>query len=332
VQTFFDTYDAAGNATAVRDGNGVTASLGYSGNQMTSATVDGRTTRLSYENGELVAIQYPAGNYELFCHRQGTSAGACIGGTWSKNLQWRAKAATADGSQWSEKVVYTYRVDGTLNRESYWSWNGGTPELRRVVGHSADPLRRPTWQSWGAGADSFTAVSAFDGAGNRTGIGAPFNAAPALCGGVSDAVDGTPLSQACAALHYDRMNRLDSLTQFPADGAMRSVFAYDAQGNVAGIRTGCSGGDSYQSCSQPAGRLLAFGAVLSTALRRWGGTPAARRRIAPETRSGSANASAWQIMDAARRRCDNGNSYDTRQGQDHLRNVSNHRRPACRLS
>ena len=69
-----------------------------------------------------------------------------------------------DTTQWSEKIVYSYWADGTLNQESYWSWNGSAAEQRRVVGHSADPQRR-TWQSWGTGDGSFTGVSAFDGAG-----------------------------------------------------------------------------------------------------------------------------------------------------------------------
>jgi RHS repeat-associated protein len=268
VQTFFDEYDPLGNATAVRDGNGAATALTYSGNRVTSATLAGLTTRFSYDNGKLVAIQRPAGNYEVLCYRQGTASGACVGGTWSKNLQWRAKAATADGSQWSEKIVYTYWADGTMKDETYWSWNGSKAERRRVMGHSADPQRRPTWQSWGTGSGSFSAASAFDGAGNQTGIGAPFNAAPALCGGVADAASGSPLSTACTALHYDRMNRLDSMTQYPDSDGQRSIFAYDAQGNTSGIKLGCLGSDDYTSCAQPESQYSSddFGRMVQVSL------------------------------------------------------------------
>jgi RHS repeat-associated protein len=263
--TTYSAYDVRGNATSVTDPNGVVTTLAYEEDRVTSSTTAGLTTGYTYDTRKLAAIKFPQGNYEVFCYRTGTPGVGCSGGTWTPRLQWKGKSAVADGSTWSERVVYTYWGDGTLSSETYRgacsSGCGATSgELRRVVKHAADGHRRPVLDQSGDATGSFTSVRFFDRADNLAGIGFAYNGAPSFCGGAAGTAGSladTPLSHLCSALGYDRANRVIGLDEYPASGgsATRSCLAYDAQSNVSSVRTGCPAnatpGDC-SSCSAPA--------------------------------------------------------------------------------
>ncbi|MCY1078983.1 RHS repeat-associated core domain-containing protein [Archangium lansingense] len=261
-------YDARGQVTSVSDPNGVVTGYTYVEDRLTQKTTNGQVTSFGYVDGRhLSSVQSPSGNTEVYCYRTGTPGEACTGGTLTDKLQWKARAASTDGMGWTEKVMYAYWPDGTLKEERYQTRNGTTAEMRRVLKYAADAHRRPTWQKTGEGAGSFTSTKSFDGANNLTGVGLPFNNPPAWCGGVN--ADGTPQSPLCSSLAHDRANRLVRMDEHPADGvAQRTLFEYDKQGNVSGVKVGCSSTDTFSTCGQPAAtyKYDDFGRLVEAAL------------------------------------------------------------------
>ena len=179
-----------------------------------------------------------------------------------------------NGSFWSERVDYSYRADGTLAVENYRDSSTSGGATRRVKKYAFDAHRRKTVEGAGGttglgDAAIYFGANSYDGADNLTGVGLPFNAPPAWCGGVSDVINGTPVSSTCAALQYDGANRLTQMTEFPASGtSQRTVFSYDGNGNVIGVKAGCSGTDSYATCSKPASTYAYddFGNVISATI------------------------------------------------------------------
>ncbi len=274
LKTLFSEYDKRGHVTKTTEPNGVLTTLTYEEDRLTEKEVGGQpSTYYFYADGQhLTAVQYPSKSVEVFCYRKGTGE-TCHGGTLTDKVQWKAKAALQDGTGWTERVVYAYWPDGTLKEERYLSKTGTTVETRRVLKYAADAHRRPTWQKWGEGVGSFSSAKSFDGADNLTGLGLPFNDPPAWCGGVrrgvSPELDGTPLSQLCSSMAYDRANRLVQVDEYPAEGvAQRTLFQYDAQGNVSGVKTGCGATDSFDTCVQPAATYTYddFGKVVEVSL------------------------------------------------------------------
>ncbi|MFP2928002.1 RHS repeat-associated core domain-containing protein [Pyxidicoccus sp. 3LG] len=259
-------YDVRGHVTRSRDPNGVETTFAYAGDRLVSQTTgDGshsRTTVYGYASGEPGAlhgdyIQHSDGHYEVLCYRVGTPGAACAGGTVSDKLQWKASSAYSDGRTWTEKVVYTYK-HGALASETFLDSAG---QVRRTRRYEVDPLGRTTFEAWGSGPGSFAATALFDGEGNRKGQGLPYNTAP----GASlppDFCDGPGLynrvySFLCSSFSYDRLNRLVGLLESPAVDAdvAHMCVAYDRQGNVATVKTGCPDsavvGDC-SACTQPA--------------------------------------------------------------------------------
>ncbi|WPB73038.1 RHS repeat-associated core domain-containing protein [Archangium violaceum] len=260
LETEYVRYNESGTPTEIMAPNGVTTRFTYEEDRPLTIGVGwpSVTTEFKYaDKRNLSSIMYPEGNYEVFCYRVGTPTAACSGGTLTEKLQWKARAGLPDGTRWTEKVVYAYWPDGTLKEERYLSWTGTSSQTRRVLKYAVDAHRRPTWNKQGEGAGSFHSVRSFDGADNLTGVGLPFNEPPAWCGGVKAGMgaleDGTPLSQLCSSMAYDRANRLVRVDEFPTDGvAQRTLFNYDAQGNVSGVKMGCNDTNTFDSCGQPA--------------------------------------------------------------------------------
>ncbi|HZH75628.1 MAG TPA: RHS repeat-associated core domain-containing protein [Archangium sp.] len=258
LMTRYDSYDYWGNATYITDPTGAVSKLTYEENRLLSRLENNKYTYYYYGDGRrLSATTHPSGNSEVFCYRAGTSLGLCTGGTLTDKLQWKARARYSDGTDWTERVVYAYWPDGTLKEERYVTWTGSAAQTRRVLKYAADAHKRPTWQKWGEGTGSFSSAKSFDGADNVTGVGLPFNDPPAWCGGVKSGMspleNGTPLSQLCSSMAYDRANRLVQVDEYPADGvSQRTLFQYDVQGNVSGVKTGCLATDTFATCGQPA--------------------------------------------------------------------------------
>jgi len=120
LDTTYNAYDARGNPTEVVDSNGVMTTNVYEGDSLKNTSVAELITSFSYDNGKLTTIQYPQGNYEVFCYRTGTSGAACSGGSWTPLLQWKAKASTPDRSAYSEKGMRSTStvVDVLLRRRT----------------------------------------------------------------------------------------------------------------------------------------------------------------------------------------------------------------------
>jgi len=235
LDTMYNQYDVRGNPTEVIDANGVSTIYTYEGESLRSTTTSGLTTNFTYDNGELTAIQYPQGNYEVFCYRTGTAGPACSGGSWTPLLQWKAKADSADGSNYSEKVVYAYWPNGTIQSETYITSSG---EVRRVRKYAVDAHRRPTFEQWGDGSGAFSATRGFDGSDNLSRIGLPANVAPSWC---IDPGNGQP-STKCSQMTYDRANRLAIVDEYPTSSSnpgIRTCIDHDAHGNVAKVSPGC---------------------------------------------------------------------------------------------
>ncbi|WP_187323548.1 RHS repeat-associated core domain-containing protein [Stigmatella aurantiaca] len=255
--TTFQEYDAWGNVTSSVDANGVVTQAAYQEQRLLTRTVGSQPpTSYGYDQGRLSWIRHPEGNHEVFCYRKATPTQACTGGEPSEQLQWKAKAASADGAVWTEKVAYAYWADGTVKEERYLSWGAAGAETRRVVKFAADAHQRPAWSQEGekpAGASSWSSnasVRLFDGADNLIGLGDPFHAPSAWCGGPNPA--GTAASSACSSFLYDRANRLIQADGPSYSGRNRTCVTYDGQGNVASIKQGCPGNTACQSCAMPA--------------------------------------------------------------------------------
>ena len=244
-------YDALGNPTSVKNGAttanpaGVTTTLTYEDGKVKtqSRVVSGNTetTTWNYENGTLISIQHPLGNYEVFCYRAGASA-SCTGGTWTKQLQWKAKASDSLGANWSERVEYQYWDDGSLKVESYKSPGEPGNKPRRTVFHAVDHHQRPTLDRQGTASTDSRVKRGFDLVNNMTEIGQPFVQAPDFC------KEGPNRSTLCAWLTYDRANRLAQLDAHPAyngntpsASSARTCLEYDAHGNIKRVATGCDG-------------------------------------------------------------------------------------------
>jgi len=250
-------YDPFGNATQVRDPAGVDTLYTYTDGRVTAQTIGAATTQFAYENGKLTRVTYPAGNIERYCYR----AGVNCDGAWLDQLQWKAMtdaAHLATPAYWTERVDYSYRSGGTLAVESYRESSDAGGATRRVRKFAFDAHQRQTLEGVGgttglADAATHFGASSYDGANNLTGVGLPYNSPPAWCGGVANVVDGTPLSNLCAALKYDAADRLIQMTEYPTSTtSQRTLFAYDGNGNIVGVKTGCNSADTYGSCTAPA--------------------------------------------------------------------------------
>lgn len=242
LDTTVNSYDALGNPTSVTGPDGVAVALTYSGNKLASVTKNSAAWNFTYDGGLIGTLQYPQGNYEVLCHRSGAT-GACSGGTWSDKLQWKAKFDSTL-STWTERVEYAYWPDGTLQTETYKD----SSSTRMVVHHGANILRQPTYSKLGdaTSASSYRAIQQFNGEGDVTAIGFPFNDPPAFCGSAGS------VSASCAATNLDRLGRLSSLVQTPNPASPSTSYTtnvtYDAQSNVSSITAGCSGSGT---CSVP---------------------------------------------------------------------------------
>lgn len=272
LDTTYDAYDARGKPTSLTDANGIVSTLEWQEEFPTRLTIDSSTWRFTYDNGKLTSLQYPEGNFEVFCYRTGTPSAACSGGTRTERMQWKARSSQAAGATWSEKVAYTYWPDGTLASEAYLT---ATSEVRRVAKYAADAHQRPTWQSWGDSAGQFNVAKFFDRDDNLAGIGRAFNtsgsSAPAFCGGASATDADAPQSLLCSALKYDRADRLVSVDDHPTGtttGATRTCFRYDRQGHIISIDSGRPLGDACTTPSTQASHYVYddFGNVVEATL------------------------------------------------------------------
>ena len=242
VVTQYNQYDALGNATESVDSNGIVSTYVYVGSLMTASTVNNKTTSYGYDNGKLTWVRRPELNYEVFCHRIGTSAECdVVNGTWTERVQWRAKSTTSTAATWAEKVAYTYWPDGTLATESYRggcysNCTASSGEERRVLKHAADAHRRATWDAWG-GSAQYQATRSFDAEGAITGIGRPYNSPPAFCAGPGL---GSGTSTRCALLDATPRGQVQSLSEYPLEGepGTAAKFCYDSNGNVSRARQG----------------------------------------------------------------------------------------------
>lgn len=278
LDTTYNAYDARGMPTSFTDPNGVVSTLEWQEERPTSLTIDNRTWRFTYDNGMLTTLQYPEGNYEVFCYRTGTPGAACTGGTFTERMQWKARSAVNTGATWSEKVAFAYWPDGTLASETYLT---ATSEVRRVAKYAADAHKRPTWQGWGDAAGQFSATRFFDRNDNLAGIGRAFNttssAAPAFCGGASSTDLDAPQSLLCSSLKYDRADRLVSVDEHPAGsatGATRTCFRYDRQGHIISVDPGRPLTDTCATPSAQASHYIHddFGNVVEATLPTHGAT------------------------------------------------------------
>jgi RHS repeat-associated protein len=236
--TRFNRYDEWGHLTELVDSTGVTTTLGYGGDKLTSwessqGGVSLGTTRAGYENGALTWLQHPEGNFDVFSHRDGA-------GVWQEKVQWVARAADAAGRQWAEKLVFQWHEDGTLAAQTALA---PPNEVRRVQRFNADAHRRPTYSESGRGAGAFATTRGYDRADNLAGLGHPFNSPPSWCAMGGDA----PTSTLCSWLGYSRTNRLTRLTQFPTgradDVGVSTCLTQDAQGHTSRVLTGAAGTD-----------------------------------------------------------------------------------------
>ncbi len=243
--TTFLNYDEFGNALSIEDPNGVVTAYTWDGpaRRMKSKTIGTKVWQYEYDNGELLFTKYPEGNYEVYCHRVGGTSGCDLAGEWSPNLQWKAKAGDAFAASFAEKVVYSYRSDGTVDTESYLAADGS---IRRVKRFAADAhgniIREGLGTPDAANRSPVEYVRDYDHAGMRR-FGRPY---------VNDE-DDTPycddLNKNCSKLSYDLARRVKSVVEYPDSvSPTKQLFEYDAHGNVASVLTGCNESDTYTDC------------------------------------------------------------------------------------
>lgn len=231
--TTYANYTPEGLPRIVTDANGVATTFTFSGTLMTSKSIAGATTNYAWESdGSLRSIQYPQGNYELFCRHANSPTFCDFTQPLLPRVAWRAKSGTANGSSVQERIVFDYWSDGTLKTETFQYGSGG---IDVVKNHFMDPGGRPTYDSVGgiAGGPTVFETRRFDGNDNVSAIGTSFVGAPEFCG------LNTP-SDLCPTLRYDRADRLTQLDVKPAANVERTCLDYDSQGNPRRIIQGCS--------------------------------------------------------------------------------------------
>ncbi|WP_158617077.1 RHS repeat-associated core domain-containing protein [Corallococcus exercitus] len=236
--TEYQDYDARGVATKIITPQGGVMTMTYQGGRLVSALHDTVSTTLRYDGAHLRAVYAsPKAVWDVYCYRTGTAAGVgCQGGQKTDKLQWMAVANDEYGVDWSEKSVRTYWPSGALKTEERRARRGGVEELRTQSTHHPDPHLRPTYNRQGAGTGSFAAVNNFDLNNNLIATGRPFNAAPDFCRNPD-----TTLSALCTQMGYDSADRLNRVSEYlPGAVEQHSTIAYDAQGNVNTVRTGCA--------------------------------------------------------------------------------------------
>lgn len=280
VTEFLD-YTALGEPQRVIDENGVETRFTYEGHQVRTSEIEAGAvdwrTEYTWENERLTAIKYPQGNFEQFCYRAVTSPDGVCSGAWTGKLHRHRRSASETGaSDWSEAIVYTYRIDGTLSSET--TFMNGVADAGVTRSYAADAHKRPSWERTGNATTGFVEVRGFDPADNQRAIGRPFNVAngfnsgsgaPAYC-----VASGGALSSLCAQMTHDRADRIRELDVYPTGSGSpeRVCIDYDKRGNVSRVATGCSSAcsleatpDSSSSCSgQPATSYLTddFGNVV----------------------------------------------------------------------
>lgn len=238
LETLIEGYDAEGKPTQTRDENGIVTTTTYANGypNVVTTNVGGSSTRAAtytYENGKLVSAKNPDGSFDVYCYRVGAAAGCSSSYPWSDQLQWRAKASSADGTTWSDRVQYEYWPDGTVSKETYEVTHsglaGGGTATTKVLQFAADAHRRPTLFKFGNNPSTqYSTWAKYDGNDNRVGLGPAYNAPPAFCDNGSGG-----LSTNCNGMEYDRLDRVQSLMEHPTTSSqVRTCFKYDTRGNV----------------------------------------------------------------------------------------------------
>ncbi|RKH67998.1 RHS repeat-associated core domain-containing protein [Corallococcus llansteffanensis] len=269
--TTFDSYDPRGRLVQKTNSNQVVSRFEYSRDRLVRSINAWNTpleavTEYGYDDNATHGdyVKKPSGRYEVLCFRRNTPAGqGCKGGSRSTLLQWKASSTTPEGANYSERVDYTYYL-GSLQSETF---RDATGQVRRTRHYEGDPLGRKTFEAWGAtgpataSATVFSQVSLFDAAGNRVGLGLPYQeeiaAPPPLCEGFEAGTD-RPVSPFCKSFAYDKLNRLvnmlEPLQPVLGDGmSAQMCLAYGPDGNLKSVKQGC---DRYptgdcSSCNQP---------------------------------------------------------------------------------
>ncbi|WP_164002203.1 RHS repeat-associated core domain-containing protein [Pyxidicoccus caerfyrddinensis] len=256
VTTFDYAFDTAtGEEVATQtDANGVLTESRTANGRVVSSRVlppggaPAVPTSYGYDSaGHVTWTRLPEGNYEVSCYRTGTPTAACAGGTMTSKLQWRARSAVTDGATWSEKVTYSYWVDGTVQNERYLDAAGN---VRRVRGFSVDAHRRLKTEVWGDNSGLYRLARGYDGSNNLSGIGLPYPQNSPDCD------YGTPT---CTSMLYDRADRLSLVDEFPANNTAtryRTCFKHDTHGNVTSVETGLTASTDCDTYSPGAGATL----------------------------------------------------------------------------
>ncbi|MCP3062971.1 hypothetical protein LXT21_29725 [Myxococcus sp. K38C18041901] len=283
LETTYDNYNLWGQPQLVVDPNGVQTSYTYEQERVTSITTQGATWNYTYDNGELTLVQSPRGDYELFCYRENSGVTNVCTGNWYDGLRSRSKIPFLGGIPY-ESIRYNKGGDGLPRDTTYAVRYGGQSLERRAHYSQANLDGMPSYTRIGGSIDSqqsyYVKPQLFDGAQRLVGAGAPYAAPPVLCGKLG--MDGRPVSPLCMAFSYDRANRLTGTEQYPNIGSrtagVRACFAYDNQGNVRSVRTGCpaaSGAvDDCSACTQPESlyQYDDFGNIIEVALPWQGGS------------------------------------------------------------
>ncbi|WP_248543351.1 RHS repeat-associated core domain-containing protein [Myxococcus fulvus] len=283
LETAYSNYNLWGQPQLVVDPNGVQTSYTYEQERVTSITTQGATWNYSYDNGELTLVQSPRGDYELFCYRDNSGATNTCTGNWYDGLRSRSKIPFLGGIPY-ESIRYSKGDDGLPREATYVVRYGGQGLERRAQYTQANLDGMPAYTRIGGSYESqqshYVKPQLFDGAQRLVGAGAPYASPPVSCGRLG--TDGRPVSPLCMAFSYDRANRLTGTEQYPNIGSrtdgVRACFAYDGQGNVRSVRTGCpaasgSVGDC-SACTQPESlyQYDDFGNIIEVVLPWQGGS------------------------------------------------------------
>ncbi|MBL8912071.1 MAG: RHS repeat-associated core domain-containing protein [Archangium sp.] len=241
LQTDFSNFTAEGFPQTVTDPNSDQTFYAMNGDKLqsiTRSTGDGGTaiTRFDYESdGSLKLITYPQGNFEVFCRHSSTAFACNWGTTLLPRVQFQAKSTNTDGSQFSERIEFTYNAAGELTNKFYRSSDVGMPLVEEII---RDASGRPTFVSRGWN-DEVSERRRFDGNDNLLSVGNTFTLAPDFC------MSGTTPSPLCTLNIWDRADRLTRVDRHPIPAQTESTcLDYDMQGNVRRSNQGCAATDA----------------------------------------------------------------------------------------
>jgi RHS repeat-associated protein len=251
--TTYASYDIWGHPGTITDPNGICSQLTWTAAtgklasvQLGSSCGSGTTTSFNYDQGELMSIQKPKGNYLVLCHRNTSTAfssGSCTSqsnitcntstGAFNPLVQFIAKSENANGSSAFEWVELLYWPDGQIKEENFCNSSG----IQGMQQYADDVHHRRTRSALGSiatGSGSATSQMTYNHDDDLAASLAPFSNAQSGLTVPTCTVESFASVPCDVQRSYDTLERLTQVTSYSGtDAGVGNIgFRYDTDDNV----------------------------------------------------------------------------------------------------